>query len=166
MEFADVAAVVDAAAATGSQVDLLGHSYGGSVASGAAALSPNLRRPVLYEGWPTPNLAHRTISPHLMATVESLLAQHRPEQMLETFYRDLVLMSDEEGGAVRVAPTWTARVARPTRYPESCAPSPTTPSTPPRRQASPSRCCCWSEARALRRSPQASAEEVLSFLGG
>src|SRR5215475_10557538 len=40
MEYADVAAVVNAAAAvTGSPVDLLGHSYGGNVAFGAATLT-------------------------------------------------------------------------------------------------------------------------------
>jgi pimeloyl-ACP methyl ester carboxylesterase len=112
MEYADVAAVVDAAAASaGSPVDLLGHSYGGNVAFGAATLTSNVRRLVLYEGWPVPNIAHRTASPELMGQLESLLAQGRPEQMLETFYRDMVMMSDEEISAIKKAPSWPARVA-------------------------------------------------------
>jgi len=112
MEYADVAAVVDAAAAaTGSPVDLLGHSYGGNVAFGAATLTTNIRKLVLYEGWPAPNIAHRTISPEVMGHLESLLAQGRSEQMLETFYRDIVMMSEEEISGLKAAPTWPARVA-------------------------------------------------------
>src|SRR5262245_53260837 len=66
MEWIDVAAVVDAAAAqAGGPVDLLGHSYGGNVAYGAAGVTTNVRKLVLYEGWPTPNPAHRTTSPEL-----------------------------------------------------------------------------------------------------
>jgi pimeloyl-ACP methyl ester carboxylesterase len=112
MEYADVAAVVDAAAsAAGSPVDLLGHSYGGNVAFGAATLTANVRKLVLYEGWPTPNIAHRTVSPEAMGHLESLLAQGQPEHMLETFYREIVRMSEEEISGIKKAPSWPARVA-------------------------------------------------------
>ncbi len=111
-EYADVAAVVDAAAAaTGIPVDLLGHSYGGNVAFGAAGLTPNIRRLVLYEGWPAPNIAHRTFSPEVIARLESLLDQDRAAQALEAFYRDIVMVSDQEIADLRAAPTWPARVA-------------------------------------------------------
>jgi pimeloyl-ACP methyl ester carboxylesterase len=51
---ANVAAVVDAVAeATGSPVDVLGHSFGGLCAFGGAALTSNIRRLVLDEGWPS-----------------------------------------------------------------------------------------------------------------
>ncbi|MGZ5417474.1 MAG: alpha/beta fold hydrolase [Nocardioides sp.] len=111
-EYADVAAVVDAAAvATGSPVDLLGHSYGGNVAFGAAALTNNIRRLVLYEGWPVPDVAHRALPAEVMARLESLLAQGRPGQMLETFYREIAKMSEPEIGGLMAAPTWPARVA-------------------------------------------------------
>lgn len=54
-EFEDVAAVVDAVAeASGSAVDVYGHSSGGLFAFGAATLSSRIRRLVLYEGWPMP----------------------------------------------------------------------------------------------------------------
>ena len=50
-EFEDVAAVVDAVAqASGSAVDLYGHSFGGFCAFGGALLTANLGRLVLYEG--------------------------------------------------------------------------------------------------------------------
>jgi pimeloyl-ACP methyl ester carboxylesterase len=112
MESADIAAVVDAAAAQyAGPVDLLGHSYGGNVAYGAASLTTNIRKLVLYEGWPPPNLAHRTTSPELMRDLESLLAQGRPEQMLEAFYRHLVMMTDDEISAIQAAPSWPGRVA-------------------------------------------------------
>ena len=112
LEYADVAAVVDAAAAaTGSPVDLLGHSYGGNVAFGAATLTTNVRKLVLYEGWPVPDIADRAVSAEATAHLESLLAGGRPEQMLEAFYRDMVLMSEEEISVLKAAPTWPARVA-------------------------------------------------------
>jgi pimeloyl-ACP methyl ester carboxylesterase len=107
-----VAAVVDAAAAaTGGPVDLFGHSFGGNVAFGAATLTGNLRRLVLYEGWPVPNIEHRTVAPELMGRLESLLAEGRREDLLETMYRDLVQMSPEEMDAIKAAPTWPVRVA-------------------------------------------------------
>jgi pimeloyl-ACP methyl ester carboxylesterase len=112
LEYADVAAVADAAAAaTGSPVDLLGHSYGGNVAFGAATLTTNIRKLVLYEGWPVPDIAHRTVPPELMDRLESLLAQGQPEHMLETFYRDIVKMSEAEISGIKKTPSWPARVA-------------------------------------------------------
>jgi pimeloyl-ACP methyl ester carboxylesterase len=112
MEYDDVAAVVDAAAAaTGSTVDVLGHSYGGNVAFGAATRTTNIRKLVLYEGWPVPNIAHRTTPPEVLERLEALLAQGRPEQMLETIYRDIVKMSEAEIRGIMAAPTWPARVA-------------------------------------------------------
>jgi len=104
LEYADLAAVVDAAAAaTGGPVDLIGHSYGGNVAFGAALLTSNIRRMVLYEGWPVPDIAHRTTPPEVMDRLESLLAQGRAEEMLEILYRDVVKMSEEEIAALEAA---------------------------------------------------------------
>ncbi|MGA8045766.1 MAG: alpha/beta hydrolase [Dermatophilaceae bacterium] len=111
-EYADVAAVVDAAAATwGRPVDLLGHSFGGTVAFGAALRTAHIRRLVLYEGWPVPDLAHRTIAPAVMAVLESSLAEHRPEELLETLYRDVVHLTDAEIAGVKSSAAWRSRVA-------------------------------------------------------
>ena len=111
-EYEDVAAVVDWAAETfGAPVDLFGHSYGGNVAFGAALRTPNIRKLALYEGWPVPNVAHRTLPHGQLEHLESLLAQGRPEQMLELFYRDMVRMSQREIDSIKSGPTWLARVA-------------------------------------------------------
>lgn len=111
-EHADVAAVVDAAAAAwGGPVDLLGHSYGGNVAFGAATRTRNLRRLVLYEGWPMPDLADRTTPPGLLDRLEALIAEGRREEGLELFYRDVAKVSEAELAGAKAAPTWPARVA-------------------------------------------------------
>jgi pimeloyl-ACP methyl ester carboxylesterase len=111
-EYADIAAVVDATAASwGGPVDLFGHSYGGNVAFGAALRTRNLRRLALYEGWPVPNLAHRTVAPELLDAMDAQLASGQPEQMLETFYRNVVHMSEDEVGTIKASAAWPARVA-------------------------------------------------------
>jgi pimeloyl-ACP methyl ester carboxylesterase len=74
-------------------------------------LTTNIRKLVLYEGWPVPNPAHRSISPAVIGRLESLLAQGRSEQMLEAFYRDIVMMSEAEISDIKAAPSWAARVA-------------------------------------------------------
>jgi pimeloyl-ACP methyl ester carboxylesterase len=53
-EYEDVAAVVDAvAAAEGSPVDVVGHSFGGRVGLGAALLTPHLRVGARSRGTPS-----------------------------------------------------------------------------------------------------------------
>jgi pimeloyl-ACP methyl ester carboxylesterase len=111
-EYDDIAAVVDAAAeAAGMPVDLLGHSFGGAVAFGAIGRTDNVRRVVLYEGWPAPNAAHRAVARELLERLESLHADGRDEAMLETFYREVVRTTEAELDGMRTAPTWPARVA-------------------------------------------------------
>ena len=94
-EFEDLAAVCDAVAAdTSSEVDVLGHSFGGRCALGAALLTPSIRRVVCYEGAPAPrdrpyqaaNLAER---------LRADLAEGDREQALETFMREVVGRSEE-----------------------------------------------------------------------
>jgi pimeloyl-ACP methyl ester carboxylesterase len=46
-----------------------------------------------------------------MSRLESLLAEGRRDDLLETMYRDLVQMSQEEVDAIKAAPTWPLRVA-------------------------------------------------------
>lgn len=120
-EYDDVAAVVDRAAAEyGGPVDLLGHSYGGNVSFGAATRTSNLRRLVLYEGWPTPDLADRTVDPDRLAEMDRLLEQGRPEEMLLEFYRHVMKGSEEDIALMRSAPTWPARVAAAPTVPREC----------------------------------------------
>jgi pimeloyl-ACP methyl ester carboxylesterase len=78
-EFEDVAAVIDA---IGGPVDLFGHSFGATVALGAAPLTPNVRRLVLYE--PTAGLPPQ---PGVADELDRLLARGEREQTLLTFLR-------------------------------------------------------------------------------
>jgi pimeloyl-ACP methyl ester carboxylesterase len=111
-EHDDVAAVVDAAAGrAGTAVDLMGHSFGGNVAFGAAMLTPNVRRLVLYEGWPVPRIEHRRVDPGLLAELESLLARGDHERLLERVYLEVVRMTPDELDTIRAGPTWPRRVA-------------------------------------------------------
>jgi pimeloyl-ACP methyl ester carboxylesterase len=109
-EFEDVAAVVDAVAETsGSAVDLLGHSFGGFCAFGAATLTSNIRKLVLYEGWPAPN--PEAIPPALQERMDALLAEGERERALEAFFREIVRMPDHEFERYRALPAWQARIA-------------------------------------------------------
>lgn len=120
-EYDDVAAVVDRAAAEfGGPVDLLGHSYGGNVSFGAATRTSSLRRLVLYEGWPVPDVADRTVDPDRLAEMDRLLEEDRPEEMLIEFYRHVMKGSEEEIALIRRAPTWPARVRAAHTVPREC----------------------------------------------
>jgi pimeloyl-ACP methyl ester carboxylesterase len=114
-EFEDVAAVVDAVAETsGSAVDLLGHSFGGFCAFGAATLTSNIRKLVLYEGWPAPNPEVLAIPPALQERMDALLAEGERERALEAFIREIVRMPDHEFERYR-APCPPGRRASPRR---------------------------------------------------
>jgi pimeloyl-ACP methyl ester carboxylesterase len=90
MEYADVAAVV---------------------AFGAATLTSNIRKLMLCEGWPVPDIARFAVPPDVTGRLESLLTQGHPGQMLETFYRDIAMMSGQEISGLKASPAWPARVA-------------------------------------------------------
>jgi pimeloyl-ACP methyl ester carboxylesterase len=111
-EYEDVAAVVDAvAAASGAPVDLYGHSHGGIVAFGAATLTPNLGRLVLYEGWPVPNPEVYALPPGLEDRLDALLANGDRDAVVEAVFRGLELVSDADMEAFKAAPSWPGRVA-------------------------------------------------------
>ena len=111
-EFEDVAAVVDAvAAASGSAVDLYGHSFGGLCAFGGATLTPNLGRLVLYEGWPPADPAGHGIPPGIGDRLDALLAGGDHEAVVETMFREVVRMPEAELTALRAQPSWPGRVA-------------------------------------------------------
>lgn len=109
-EFEDVAAVADAiAAATGSPVDVLGHSYGGRCAMGAALLSPTIRRVVSYEGAVPPGVGAGR--PELVGRLERLEAEDDREELLHVFLTEVVEMTPPEWEAFRTSPVWPARLA-------------------------------------------------------
>ena len=111
-EFEDVAAVVDAVAeASGSTVDLYGHSFGGLCAFGGATLSANVGRLVLYEGWPPVDPGRRELPPGVGERLEALLVAGDRDAVVETMFREVVRMPEAEITALRAQPAWPARVA-------------------------------------------------------
>jgi pimeloyl-ACP methyl ester carboxylesterase len=111
-EFEDVAAVVDAVAeATGSLVDVYGHSFGGLCAFGAAILTSGIRRLVLYEGWPSVNPDAEIFPPGVRERLDALLVEGDRDGAVELVCRELVMMSDDEIAALRAQPAWQARMA-------------------------------------------------------
>jgi pimeloyl-ACP methyl ester carboxylesterase len=111
-EFEDVAAVVDAVAeASGTRVDVYGHSFGGFCAFGAAALTSNIGRLVLYEGWPPVHPAAQTVAPGIGERLDAMLAAGNREAVVGTMFREVVKMPEEELAALRAQPAWRARVA-------------------------------------------------------
>jgi pimeloyl-ACP methyl ester carboxylesterase len=111
-EFEDVAAVVDAVAdASGSAADLYGHSFGGLCAFGGATLTTGVGRLVLYEGWPPADVRARELPSGLGGRLDALLAEGNRDAVVETMFREVVLMPEAEITALRAQPAWPARVA-------------------------------------------------------
>lgn len=111
-EYEDVAAVADAIAATfGQRVDVYGHSHGGIVAFGAATLTANIRRLVLYEGWPVPDPSIYALPADVLRRMDKMLAAGDRDGVVEALFRSVEEMSDEDMAVLRSAPSWPGRVA-------------------------------------------------------
>jgi pimeloyl-ACP methyl ester carboxylesterase len=110
-EYEDVAAVVNAAAVSGHPVDVYGHSHGGIVAFGAAALTTNVRKLVLYEGWPVPDPSIYALPAGVVTRMNKLLAEGDRDGVVEALFRSVEEISDEDMAALRSAPSWPGRVA-------------------------------------------------------
>jgi pimeloyl-ACP methyl ester carboxylesterase len=110
-EFEDVAAVAEAIAAeTGGPIDVVGHSYGGRCALGAALRTEAIRRVVCYEGAPTPpGVSYHP--PGIEARLAERLAAGDPDGALEAFLAEVVGMSAVDLAGYRANPVWPARVA-------------------------------------------------------
>jgi pimeloyl-ACP methyl ester carboxylesterase len=111
-EFEDLAAVVDTLAAKSpAPVDVVGHSYGGRIGLGAALLTRNLRRLVVYEGAPSPLGGPGYQDAGTIARVEALVAAGDRDEALETFMREIVGMPDDDLDAFRGDPIWARRAS-------------------------------------------------------
>ena len=107
-EVDDVVAVVDALAGeSGGPVDLLGHSYGGLCALGAVLQTDNVRRLVIYEA---PVLGEGVVPDGFLDRVEPLVDEGRFEEVLMMFFREVVLMPEDQLRAFRELPAWQARL--------------------------------------------------------
>jgi pimeloyl-ACP methyl ester carboxylesterase len=115
-EFEDIAAVVDAIAArTGELVAVWGHSYGADVAMGAAALTDNVARLVLYE--PGLGFASSASVLEALGAIDTAVAAGDFEEALLIALRDIVELTEEEITVVRATPGWPARLAAVPRLP-------------------------------------------------
>jgi pimeloyl-ACP methyl ester carboxylesterase len=107
-EYDDVAAVVDAVAEqTGGPVTLYGHSFGATVALGAALRTPRVGRLALYEP------AFRGVfdyPPGLLGRLGALVATGRSEEAVTVAFRERVGLSPGDVDTLRNLPSWASRV--------------------------------------------------------
>ena len=110
-EFEDVAAVAEALASdVGRPVDVVGHSYGGRCALGAALRTDAVRRVVSYEGAPTPP-GTSYHPPGIETRLRDLLAAGDRDGALAAFMTEVVGMPAEDLAAFRENPIWPVRAA-------------------------------------------------------
>ena len=110
-EFEDVAAVVDAIAGrSGSTVAVYGHSGGGFCAFKAAALTTNISKLVLYEGWPPVNPDAIAEPIEFVEQLEAMLAEGKQEEVVVRMLSEVVRMSDDEIDVYKAHPSWQKRV--------------------------------------------------------
>jgi pimeloyl-ACP methyl ester carboxylesterase len=106
-EFEDIAAIVDSIQ---EPVNLLGHSYGALCCLGAALLTPNLRRLILYE--PLIRLTSASLySEGVIERLQARLDAGDREGVLTILFRELAEMTREEHEGLRALPNWPARLA-------------------------------------------------------
>ncbi len=107
-EVDDVVAVIEAAARReDSTVDVLGHSLGGLLALRAAAVSPHMRRLVLYE----PAINEAAQPDDVLHRMRQALEDARPDDVVRIMMRDVVRMPTHEIRALEALPSWPSRVA-------------------------------------------------------
>jgi pimeloyl-ACP methyl ester carboxylesterase len=106
----DVAAVVRWTGANlDGPVSVVGHSYGGRCALGAAVIGAPIDRLVIYEG-PVSRASFGETSA-IADELDGLLAAGQPVVLLETFMRRVVGLGDEEWAAFAASETFPLRVA-------------------------------------------------------
>ena len=101
-EFEDVAAVLDS---IDEPANLFGHSYGATTALGAALVTRDLHRLVLYE--PAPGISQ--VPSEEVERIEDLVAREERDEALVHAFRVFGLAPDEIE-QLRASPTWSARL--------------------------------------------------------
>jgi pimeloyl-ACP methyl ester carboxylesterase len=111
-EFEDLVAVADRVAAdAGQRIDVVGHSYGGRIALGAALRTGSIRRLVVYEGAPPApgGPGYQDADARTLGRIEALVADGDRNAALESFMREIVGMPEPELAAFRANPIWPRR---------------------------------------------------------
>jgi pimeloyl-ACP methyl ester carboxylesterase len=110
-EFEDLAAVADALQASlRNVVDIVGHSFGGRVALGAALRTSSIRRLVVYESAP-PVADDAYQPPGLVERLRGFADAGDGDELLATFLLEVVGMSRADLAAYRADPIWPTRAA-------------------------------------------------------
>jgi len=110
-EFEDVVAVADRLAFDhGGPVDVVGHSYGGRVALGAALRTAAIGRVVCYEGAPAPP-GRSYQQAGIEDRLNDRLAAGDRDGTLAMFLTEVVGMSATDLAAYRANPIWPVRTA-------------------------------------------------------
>ena len=116
LDFADVAAVVDAVAArTGGPVALWGHSYGANCAMGGAASHRQRQPPRPLRTEPRP-----AISARLDRTHRTGPRRGDHDAAIVAVLVDILEMTDDEIDAFRANPLWPVRLAAAPTVPREC----------------------------------------------
>jgi pimeloyl-ACP methyl ester carboxylesterase len=102
----DVAAVVEAA---GSDVFLVGHSFGAICCLEAAPLTDALGRMVLYEP-PIPTPGHAVFPPGAQERLRAAAARADREEILRVFFSEVIELPLPAIEAMRATPLWDARL--------------------------------------------------------
>ncbi|HET6697215.1 MAG TPA: alpha/beta hydrolase [Gaiellaceae bacterium] len=102
-EVEDVTAVVES---LDEPANVFGHSYGATVALGAALVTPGIRKLVLYEGSPGISV----VPDEHLDRMEELVERGEPGEAL-VYALGLFGLTPEEVEQLREAPTWPVRVS-------------------------------------------------------
>ncbi|SEU34110.1 alpha/beta fold hydrolase [Stigmatella erecta] len=105
-EFEDVAALVNAVP---GPVVLVGHSFGGICALGAALLTRNVDKLIVYEPPLTPMESFGPVD--IIPRLEALAREGRLAETLETFLRDIGGADEATVQHLKAQPQWNALVA-------------------------------------------------------
>jgi len=107
-EYEDIAAVIGS---IGAPAALLGHSFGGLCALGAALLTPHVRQLVVYESFEAISSNEAANLETYLQRLEALLEAGDREQALLEFYRDFARLTPAEIEQLSASPAWPERVA-------------------------------------------------------
>lgn len=98
------------ARSTSGPVPVVGHSFGGRVALGAALHTAAISRLVVYESAPAPpGAAYQP--PGLLDRIRALVQAGENDEALATFMREVVGMPEADLAAFRADPIWPRRAA-------------------------------------------------------
>lgn len=103
----DVAAVVEA---VGRDVYVVAHSYGALCSLEAALVTDAIGRMVLYEP-PAPTSGRPVVAPHVLDRLRTAASEGDQEEVLETFFREVIHLSPADIDAMKGTPIWQARLA-------------------------------------------------------